>query len=367
MALFGFEYPPSHTGGLGVHVAGLAAYLRSRGDVVDVFRVGPDAGTPAPHGVIALPALDPALLHTGSIDIEALPGVSLIRSRHQRAPYDAAHCHDWHGAPWAAWLWQHGVPLVTTCHLPARTRFQYGGAEVPIVAPLLESLALRLSTHVVAVSHFVAMEIERQYRSFADKVCVVNNGTDTTLFDLPQSYVDSPRVLAVGRLTAQKGSLELVEIFAAVHRKVSGATLRIVGAGPDEEAVRSSVRSNGLTEVIALLGFLGQSELAQQYRQARVLAVPSVYEPFGLVAIEAMASGVPVVAYATGGLTEIVTDGVDGVLVPPHDQASFATALVRLLNDPRLARELGHRARQTVLARFRNEQCFARVRVLYED
>ena len=95
--------------------------------------------------------------------------------------------------------------------------------------------------------------------------------------------------------------------------------------------------------------------------------MPSVYEPFGLVAIEAMACGTPVVAYGTGGLPEIITDGIDGIMIGPNDRHEFASALTRLLRDPLRAECLGARARQTVLNRFNDEVSYARTRALYRE
>jgi glycosyltransferase involved in cell wall biosynthesis len=358
--MFTLEFPPAYSGGLGVHVGGLVDYLRRQGDSVDVFYVGPQ---PAPTGTISLPAFE-GRSPTGSIDVRCVPGGETVLSRHAREPYDVVHCHDWHGVLPAALLWQRDVPVITTCHLPAARCFHYPGEHAAECAELLEALALRLSCHVIAISEFVAREIERKYRAFADKVRVVLHGTDTELFATTAGPRE-PLVLAVGRLTLQKGFLDLLEIFASVHRKVPQARLSIVGTGPDERILHAAILQSEAASVTELLSFSDRRTLCAHYRQARVVAVPSVYEPFGLVAIEAMACSTPVVAYATGGLPEIITDGINGIMVAPNDRDGFAGALIRLLGDQRESESLGAHARETVFDCFSDKVSYARTRALY--
>jgi glycosyltransferase involved in cell wall biosynthesis len=361
VALVTLEYPPASTGGLGVHVAGLAAALRQQGDHVDVYYVGQ---RPAPDGVVEISPTASRTTITGAIDIHRVPGVDIVLARHSAEPYDVVHCHDWHGALLAACLWRRGVRMLVTCHLPAGTQFRYETVCAPSLANTLEHLALRLAHRVIAVSQFVAMELSRTYRAFAHKITVVHNGTDPQLFDATDGTC-SARILAVGRFTAQKGFDQLPEMFAHVRARVPHATLRLIGAGGGSETLHGEIDRTGIAHVTDVLPFVDQSTLASHYRQARVLAMPSVYEPFGLVAIEAMACGTPVVAYAAGGPAEIITSGVDGVLVPPGDKNGFANALADLVGNPHRAQELGHEARRTVQTRFLADACYRHTRVLY--
>jgi glycosyltransferase involved in cell wall biosynthesis len=360
VAMFTLEFPPAYSGGLGVHVGGLVDYLRRQSDAVDVFYLGPH---PAPTGTIPLPAFEGQPL-TGSIDAWLVPGSEAVLSRHANDPYDVVHCHGWHGVLPAALLWQCDVPMITTCHLPAARRFHYPGERAAESAELLEALSLRLSSRVIAISQFVEREIERKYRAFTDKIRVVLHGTDTKLFAATAGPRE-PLVLAVGRLTPQKGFLDLVEIFALVHKKLPEARLRIIGAGSDERMLHAAILQSEAAEVTELLSFSDHRSLSAHYREARVVAIPSVYEPFGLVAIEAMACSTPVVAYATGGLPEIITDGVNGIMVAPNDRDRFAAALIRLLGDQREAESLGSHARETALNRFNDKVSYARTRALY--
>src|SRR5262249_13948328 len=141
--------------------------------------VGPP---PAPRGVVAIPAAWSATAIAGAINVDRGPGADIILGHHATAPYDVVHCHDWHGALLAACLWRRGVRMLVTCHLPANTQFRYETFRSPCAAQVLEHLALRLAHRVIAVSEFVAMELTRRYRTFADKITVIHNGTDPRIF-----------------------------------------------------------------------------------------------------------------------------------------------------------------------------------------
>jgi glycosyltransferase involved in cell wall biosynthesis len=359
IAILTLEFPPSGTGGLATHVAGLVADLRARGDRVEIFYLGDG---PAPAGCLGL--VMPSFAGASAIAADDLAEAQPLLARHAADAYDIVHCHDWHGTLLAASLWRRGVPLFTTCHLPASDRFHYACALPIGEAAAIQHLAMRLSTRVFAVSEFVKMELERVYRAFSRKIAVVQNGTDTCFF-----HGDIARpgdlILAVGRMTAQKGFDALPRILPQIRARSPGARLRLIGAGEDRHALHAGFRRAGVAEHVEILPFLDQDALRSHYREARVLALPSVYEPFGLVAIEAMACGTPVVAYGAGGPLEIVTSGVDGILVPPGDEEGFAHALADLIRDPALAQELGERAQLTARARFQGETCHARIRALY--
>jgi glycosyltransferase involved in cell wall biosynthesis len=145
--------------------------------------------------------------------------------------------------------------------------------------------------------------------------------------------VDPPHVLFVGRLSKEKGILELLEATEGIPRV-------IVGDGPLRDRVPDSV------------GFVGPSMLGPYYERASVVACPSQREGYGVVAREAMAYGRPVVAYAVGGLTDAVEDGVTGLLVPPRDVPALRAGIERLLGDAELRRRLGGAARATARERF---------------
>lgn len=166
---------------------------------------------------------------------------------------------------------------------------------------------------------------------------------------------DHPVVGVVGRLRREKGHVALLEALSLAVRSVPDLTLVVVGDGQERAHLAERARGLGLDGRIVWLGAKRSEELPELYGVMDVVAIPSLFEGFGLVAVEAMAAARPVVAFATGGLTEIVVDGVSGKLVPPGDCSAFAGALVGLITDRNGAFEMGKAGRRIVQSRFSQE------------
>jgi glycosyltransferase involved in cell wall biosynthesis len=169
-------------------------------------------------------------------------------------------------------------------------------------------------------------------------------------------------VIAVGRLTPQKGLETLIEAAPKVARAVPDAGFLIVGDGPLRAGLERAARASGAGVV-----FAGERRDVQDLmRGARALALPSVYEGLPLVALEAMACGLPVVASGVDGVPEAVEDGETGVLVPPGDAERLADALIGLLRDPAKAEAMGRRGRARVEAHFSAERMVEETQAVYE-
>lgn len=181
--------------------------------------------------------------------------------------------------------------------------------------------------------------------------------------------VGGPFVLFVGRLASNKGLLELVEAFARVAKDRPSASLVVVGEdGGMRARVEDRVRALGLERRVRLLGHLRETSLlTAAYREARLTVLPSEYEAFGLVLLESLAQGTPVVASRVGGIPEVVEDGRAGILVPPRSPGPLAAALARLLDDPDLARRIGEYGREEVVPRYSWEALARRVDALYRE
>jgi glycosyltransferase involved in cell wall biosynthesis len=181
--------------------------------------------------------------------------------------------------------------------------------------------------------------------------------------------VAGPYLLFVGRLASNKGLLPLVEAFSIVGRDHPDATLVLVGEdGGMRGAVEAAASRSGLGDRVRFLGHVADDAvLADAFREARFTVLPSEYEAFGLVLLESLAQGTPVIASRVGGIPEFVPDGRAGLLVPPNDPGELARAIERLWTDETLARQLGTFGREHVVPVYTWDHLVERLEVLYED
>jgi glycosyltransferase involved in cell wall biosynthesis len=177
-------------------------------------------------------------------------------------------------------------------------------------------------------------------------------------------YEGPPRLLCVGRLIPIKGHIVLLRAFAAARQQVPRLTLDVAGRGPLEPALKALAKELGVHEAVRFLGHV--TPIQDAIEEAAVVVVPSMGEGFGMVALEAMERGRPVIAAAIGGLGELVRDGVTGLLADPGDEESLRHAIARLASDPELARRMGAAGRARAVDRFLQERCTDRTELLYE-
>ena len=362
------EYPPDVYGGAGVHVAHLVPALRALVDV-DVHCFGAPDGPPRP-GVRAyatpggLAGANPALQTLGT-DLTMVAGI---------AGADLAHSHTWY-ANMAGHLAKvlHGIPHVVTAHsLEPRRPWkaeQLGGGYR--LSSWVEKTAYESADAVIAVSDGMRRDVLDCYPTLDPaRVHVVHNGIDTDFYRpdpdrtaLRENGVDPdrPSVVFVGRITRQKG---LEHLVAAAHAIRSDAQIVLCAGAPDtpeiaeetEKAVGELAASR--PGVIWVRRMLGTAEIRQLLSAATVFVCPSVYEPLGIVNLEAMACGTAVVASDVGGIPEVVDDGVTGTLVhyDEHDveafRAGLAAAVDALLDDPAAAAAMGEAGRVRAVREF---------------
>jgi len=353
------EYPPEVYGGAGVHVEYLARELGSMAEV-DVRCFGDDRpGARAFRPWEALLAGGPAL-GTMSVDLAMaadLDGAQLV------------HSHTWYanfGGHVAKLL--HQVPHVVTTHSlePARPwKAEQLGAGGYALSSFCERTAIEAADAVVAVSAGMREDIMAAYPAVEpERIDVIHNGIDPEQYspdpgtDVLDAYgIDRsrPYVLFVGRITRQKG---IVHLLAAAHDFDPSAQIVLAAGAPDEPAIEREV-TEGVERlqkerdgVIWIQKMLEKSEVIQLLTHAAVFVVPSVYEPMGIVNLEAMACETAVVASAVGGIPEVVADRETGLLVPPADPPALAAAVNELLADPERASRMGLAGRARVLEHF---------------
>ncbi len=358
------EYPPEVYGGAGVHVGHLVPELRKRCEV-DVHCFGaPRSGA---HNHAVAPGLTTAnqALQTLSVNLamtDALGGVDLV------------HSHTWY-ANMAGHLARtlHGVPHVITAHsLEPRRPWkaeQLGGGYR--VSSWVERTAYEHADAIIAVSDGMRADVLDCYPTVhPERVHVVRNGIDADTYR-PVAETDAlrrlgadparPIVAFVGRLTRQKG---VGHLLAAAHHIDRGAQLLLCAGAPDTTEIEAEARaavaelSAARPGVIWVPDMLPITEIRQVLSAATVFACPSVYEPLGIVNLEAMACGTAVVASAVGGIPEVVDDGVTGLLVPydEHDPEGFQQGLAHrvneLLADPDRVAAMGQAGRKRAIAEF---------------
>lgn len=346
-----WEYPPVVEGGLARHVAGLSAALVRRGADVRVLTRGPRALplTAGPDGVavgrVARPA-PPAGLEGFLAWVDDLGDDLLAAGRRaaEERPPDVVHGHDWLVAePAAALAEELGVPFVTTVHATEHGRHNGWVQDEPQAT--IHAADVRMVERADAVlvcSAFMRRHVLEVFGPAEDDVVVVRNGLAPAVPVDPADVAalrarlvpdGRPLVLLAGRLVYEKGFQVALRAFRRV-RDAGGPDARLVvaGDGPHGAELRALATELELGDDVVFLGWSDDGTLPALYAAADVCLVPSLYEPFGLVALEAMRGGCAVVAAATGGLREVVADGT-GVRVPPDDVRALAAALRRLLDD----------------------------------
>jgi glycosyltransferase involved in cell wall biosynthesis len=227
---------------------------------------------------------------------------------------------------------------------------------------------------LIVPSEAIERKVRAEGREGA-RFAVVPNGIDLSRFtgpvrpcalrseyDIPAS---APLLGVVARLEPEKGHRHLLDAMPAIIRAVPEAWLAVVGEGSQADALRSQAAVLGVTERVIFTG--RRDDISAITADLTIAAMPSLREAQGISLLEAMARGVPVVASDVGGIPEVVTDGVDGRLVPPADSAALAGAIIELLCDPDLRRRLGEAGRRTVADRFSIDAQVRRIQAVYDE
>lgn len=334
IALFSSEYPPHVYGGLGTHVAAVTAALAGRVEF-DLFvpALG-DYVNDRPgirlHEVPVAPAANNVELWLNycraAVKVAERAALSV----------DLIHCHDWMTAVAGIKLRSLiGKPLVYNIHLP----------QAFVGYRILEKLGLVKADLVLVNSRAIEQELNAAELPLP-RVEVVPNGVDLETFQPAADWpVDDGYVLFVGRLVAQKGVTFLLEAMSVVLQRCPDTRLVIVGDGELDLFLKRIARYLGIPHRVTFLDWTTGPDLVALYQRARFVVVPSYYEPFGIVALEAMACGRPVIASRTGGLAEIVNDGVNGFLVEVGNHLQLAQRMVHLIQDHDLRQAMGQAAR----------------------
>jgi glycosyltransferase involved in cell wall biosynthesis len=285
-------------------------------------------------------------------------------------PYDVVHAHWWFPAALSLWRARRAgdPPLVITMHGSDVRLAQKIAPAHPLMRVVLGQAAVctAVSGWLAETAHGIAPDTS---------IAVSPMPVDARHFNVPDASTTARSgVLFIGRLNRQKGLADLLEAMASPAMRALDArhpdaptTLTVVGDGPDRDLLHSRCDQLGLTDRVRWYRALPQPALVPLYQGAAVLAIPSRQEGLGLVAVEAQLCGTPVVAYADGGLVDVVQAAHGGTLVRVGDTPALGEAVARILADAGAAQRLGMRARQDMLARFAPEAVAERYLAHYQE
>lgn len=369
--MLSWEYPPVVHGGLGRHVAALAAAVAGLGHEVTVVAPGAssdDGGTGHRDagdrdGVVLLhPDADDPIVPLGVGDLHghvATLGAALARTALRAgraaaaagAPFDLVCAHDWVVGQ-AAVTVSAGLdlPLVATLHATEAGRHQgWLPGDLSRSIHATEGWLVASATRTVVCSASMRRDVQRLFGLPDERVDVVGNGVDLTQWPSGPAVADrEPLVVFAGRLEYEKGVQVLLRAVPRLRRRVPGVQVVVAGTGTYEGELRTLARSLRLGRSVRFAGRLDDDGLVALYRRAAVVAVPSIYEPFGLVALEAAACGAPLVVSDTGGLGEFADGGRTALPVPADDVAALADGITTLLSDLDAADKLAVSAREAI-------------------
>ena len=367
--LVSWEYPPVIEGGLGRHVRKLSEQLVRDGVEVHVLTRG---GGRLPveadqHGVIVHRVREPPFPKDASAFVRWVDTMNahmhvLAAELCDRFEFDLVHSHDWLVAG-AAHLATREIdrPWLVTVHATEYGRHQGWVQNHPQShIHAAERAMVRSADHVITCSRYMRVHVANVFGVRPSKITAIPNGIDPGDLDPVESDLPALRaryaapdellVLLVGRLVFEKGFHLALDALAPVVRRLGGVRFVVAGTGTAETELKRQARRLGLAGHGMFLGWVGDDMLHSLYRVSDLCIVPSIYEPFGLVALEAMASGCLCVVADTGGLREVVpVDGKVGLRFPSRDATALRDVLERVLTDGTARTQLVAEAREYVL------------------
>lgn len=386
------EYPPNIYGGAGVHVD----YLTSALQEIMELEVRCFGEQKKKEDNLVVEGYNSEWQFTGKFQKVLTPLATNLLMVDKKINAGVVHAHTWYTF-WAGFLFKklYNIPLVTTVHSlePLRPWKQEQLGNGYLISSWMEKMGLENSDRVVAVSRGMKEDILKHYDIPEERVKVIYNGIDLHQYQYTESNkarlkygidLTKPYILFVGRITRQKGIIHLLNALKYIK---DGVQVVLCAGAPDTEEIKREMTEK-VSEiqkiregVIWINEMVPKEAIIELYSQAAVFVCPSVYEPFGIINLEAMACKTPVVASAVGGIKEVVVDGETGFLVSftrkdeisnePEDAETFSRELARkiniLLNDEKLQKEMALKGRERVEKYFSWEAIARQTKELYRE
>ena len=349
--MLSWEYPPSSVGGLAKHVEELSEALSKKSVEIHVLTVGKNHAPKVErknnlwiYRVEPYPLQTPNFLtwiqHLNYRFIEE--AINLINTW---GPFNLIHCHDWLvGFTGKVLKNAYKIPLVATIHATEAGRNHGLHTAEQHYINQIEWWLTYEAWRVIVCSQHMVQEANKLFNLPLDKIRLVPNGIDLGKFrnSTLKNVCFGPDkiVFFIGRLVREKGVQVLLEAAPEVIKSVPDVHFFIAGKGPMEAQLKEQAKNLGLESHVSFLGYIEEEMKIALYTQAQAAVFPSLYEPFGIVVLEAMAAGAPVVVSDTGGMAEIVKNEFTGLKVAPGNPKSLAKNLIKLLQNQELGERL---------------------------
>lgn len=381
--MFSWEYPPRVVGGLARHVAELSVALQAEGTQVDVITIDEDGTAPEveiiqgvhvwrvrPYPLVPRDFISSVLQYNLAMLEKTL---ALLM---QGEDYDLIHAHDWLAA-YAARAVKHALkkPLVATIHATEYGRNRGLHTEEQRYISDVEWWLTYEAWQVICCSQYMHAELQRVFHLPDDKIVPIPNGVNPRQFQTDAleaaararyAAADEKIVFFIGRLVQEKGVQILLEAVPHILAVVPKTKFVIAGKGPAWDDLHLQARKMGIEQHLYFTGYIDDVTRNKLYKAAATAVFPSLYEPFGIVALEAMAASVPVVVSDTGGLADIVEHGVTGLKCYPGHALSLAEQIITLLQKPSFAQQLAAKAMQKVESKYAWQEIARQTRNIYQ-
>lgn len=364
---FSPEYPPLQIGGLARHVKPLAESLVQEGHEVTVItQMATGAAMEEVKNGVKILRVDPLFInatdfasHILQINFEMVQAAGRLILDGER--FDLIHSHDWL-VILAARTLKHmlKIPLILTIHATEHGRNHGIHTDLQRYINDLEWLSCYEAWRVIVCSQYMEREIQYLFQVPRDKVDIIENGVDPADFisEVPKGFKErfahpnEKVIFFIGRLVQEKGVQVLIDAIPEILSQYTDVKFIIGGKGPKLNELKYQASHIGVANRCYFTGYIDDETRNNLYRICDIAVFPSLYEPFGIVALEAMAARVPVLVTKVGGLGEIVTDGVDGVQVFPGSAHELAQGILRVLKRPALRKKIQENGYQKVIEKF---------------
>jgi 1,4-alpha-glucan branching enzyme len=365
--ILSWEFPPNIVGGLARHVFELSRSLVKQGHHVVVITTKNefDKEYEIIEGihVFRVPAYqythDHFLHWIGSLNLNFL---DKARELFNLFNFDLIHAHDWLVASSAITLkksWE--IPLVTTIHATERGR--NNGIYTSLQSDIQdkEIKLIQSSDQVIVCSDYMKNEIMDLVPEVTSKIFMIPNGVDLSFFETRNAENTSDRqreedsqyiVFSFGRMVPEKGFQYIIDAVPTILKKFNNVHFILAGEGPLQKKYYDAIKKKGLSDKVKMLGFINDQERNEYLRNCDIAVFPSLYEPFGIAALEAMVSGTPVIASHTGGLPSFVKNGLTGITISPGSVEELSKGIIALLANPKLSRKLAENGQKLALQQY---------------